>query len=256
MLANQCKHSPPATAGNENTGLLKIIAMVSMVVDHVGLVFFPRVPELRLLGRIALPLFAWCLVIGSIYTRSRWKYALRLLAVGILSQPLSKWMVGHPWDELNIFFTLLLGLLALWGMEEKRYGSHIWAPLGALVAACVIQVDYGWKGVAFILLLYACRTSKAALVAGVSGFCLYWATGTIRMASLFGVPMLREWPLLPYAEGLPSVVCQVQFWAVLSLPFLLIPMKKRVSLPQWVGYVFYPLHLLVIAFLYRGLGIR
>ena len=258
MWANERKNPPPdlATAGNENTGLLKAVAMLSMTVDHAGMIFFPMIRELRFFGRLAFPLFAWCLVIGSLYTRCRWKYALRLLAAGVVSQLPWMWLMNTPWNDLNIFFTLLLGLLALWGIEEKRAGSHIWAPVGALVTACLIQVDYGWQGIAFILILYACRGSRPAIAAGMAAFCLYWASGTIRLTSFFGIPVPLVWPALPNAGTLPITVIQVQFWAILALPLLLIPMKKRLALPQWVGYVFYPAHLLILGILYRGMGIR
>ena len=53
--------SAPLTGGNENTGLLKVIAILCMIADHIGAKFFPTIAELRVVGRIAFPLFAWCL---------------------------------------------------------------------------------------------------------------------------------------------------------------------------------------------------
>ena len=67
MIAVQPK-SP--LAGNTATGALKIIALCFMFMDHAGKMLFPNVPELRVLGRIAFPLYAWCLVVGFHYTRN------------------------------------------------------------------------------------------------------------------------------------------------------------------------------------------
>ena len=66
-------------AGNTDTGFLKILALLFMITDHVGAIFFPKITELRIIGRIAFPLYAWCLVVGSVKTKNPVKYALRLL---------------------------------------------------------------------------------------------------------------------------------------------------------------------------------
>ena len=53
---------------------LKIIAMVSMALDHIGLLFFPDVMLFRALGRIAFPIFAYMIAEGCRYTKNRAKY--------------------------------------------------------------------------------------------------------------------------------------------------------------------------------------
>ena len=59
-----------APAANTDTGLLKLIALACMIVDHVGAVFFPGAMEWRVLGRTAFPLYIWCAVVGCCYTRN------------------------------------------------------------------------------------------------------------------------------------------------------------------------------------------
>ena len=63
--------------GNTDTGFLKLIAFVTMAIDHIGAVFFPESVILRIIGRIAFPLFAYCLVIGYLYTSDVKKYLRR-----------------------------------------------------------------------------------------------------------------------------------------------------------------------------------
>ncbi len=167
----------PRTGGNENTGLIKLAAIACMIVDHVGVVFFPKVYEFRLIGRIAFPLFAWCLCVGAEYTRNIWKYALRLLIVGAAAQPVYFWAMNHDWKDLNIFFELFIGLLAIAAIQKNWKGSRIWGPLLALLASLALPLtsSYGWQGITFILLLYACRRNGAAIAAFMTAFCLYWS---------------------------------------------------------------------------------
>ena len=85
--------------------------------------FSPDVPELRVLGRIAFLLYAWCLVVGFHYTRAMWKYGLRLLLVGAVSQPLYACRRFGTWTEPNIL-TLLMGLLALICTFPRKHGAR------------------------------------------------------------------------------------------------------------------------------------
>ncbi len=238
----------PRTGGNENTGLIKLVAIACMLVDHVGVVFFPRVYEFRLIGRIAFPLFAWCLCVGAEYTRNVWKYALRLLIVGTLSQPVYFWAMNHEWKELNIFFELLIGLLAIAAIQKNWKGSRIWGPVLALIASLALQLSssYGWQGIAFILLLYLCRGNGAAIAAFTTAYCLYWGQGTFRVTQLFGLTLPKSISFLPRASTLIADLTRIQFWAILALPLIVIPMKKRLRLPKWIPYAAYPVHLLVL----------
>lgn len=149
--------------GNLDTGLLKIIALVCMIIDHAGVRLLGNATEWRLIGRIAFPLYLWCMVVGACYTHSPARYALRLLAVGLISQPCFMLGLNHGWNQLNVFFTLLLGYLGIWGIRENRYGSRIWAPLLALAVPCFVSMDYGWRGVLLAMLLYAARKIAARL---------------------------------------------------------------------------------------------
>ena len=130
--------SPPA--GNRSTGILKLIALYFMLIDHLGAAVFTWIPELRIIGRIAFPIYCWCLVVGFHYSRSMLKYLSRILLTGILVQPLYAHVLNHriAFDNLfvsfyqakpNVFFTLFLGLAALWGLREKKWFSHFGRPL-------------------------------------------------------------------------------------------------------------------------------
>jgi TraX protein. len=231
-------------AGNQNTSLLKIIALVFMVCDHFGKMLFPGVPEMRILGRIAFPIYCWCVVVGVVYTKSEWKYALRLLLVGLISQPLYMAALNHTWTEPNIFLTLFLGVLALWGMKEKKAFSHVWAPVAALTLAAFLRCDYGWRGVLLMLLLYGARQQKSAIAAVMVAFCLFWGTGSSVVKQFFSLPLVfLDWP---HIGPIVQSFFRLQGLAIMALPFVLIPMPQKVRLNKWVGYALYPLHLAVL----------
>ena len=90
---------------------LKLLAAATMVIDHVGVVFYPDNDWLRIVGRISFPLFVWLLVQGETHTRNVWQYGLRLAALGVLSQPLYQIVLDA--NRPNILFQLLLGLVCL-----------------------------------------------------------------------------------------------------------------------------------------------
>ena len=229
-------------AGNTATTWLKIIALVFMFIDHAGKMCFPSVPEMRILGRIAFPVYAWCMIVGFHYTRSVPKYLLRILITGIVSQPLYNIALNHTWRQPNIFLTLFLGLCALWGIREKKYLSQIWAPAAAMALAIVAGADYGWRGVLLFIMLYAVQESRPGIAAVMVSYFLFWGASYSVTRSLFGMPI--------DLESLPGVLSQpltafmrMEAYALLGLPLILIRFKKDLKFPRWIGYALYPAHL-------------
>ena len=232
-------------AGNTATGWLKLIALVFMFIDHSGKMLFPAVPEMRILGRIAFPLYAWCMIVGFHYTRSVPKYLLRILATGLLSQPLYMRALNHPWNEPNVFLTLFLGLCALWGIREKKAFSHLWAPAAAIALAVVFKADYGWKGVLFLILLYAVQNSRRGIAAVMVAYFLFWGTFYSPTKSLFGLKVdLNALPAF-LSQPLNSFL-RLETYGLLALPLILIPFRKDLKMPRWLGYALYPAHLLLL----------
>ena len=266
----------PLPAGNLATGWLKLIALGFMFIDHAGKVLFNNLYELRVLGRIAFPIYIWCMIVGFQRTRSVPKYLIRILLVGFLSQPLYALALntqghlgvliheifaplagGFTFEGLrdvlyavflqkpNIFLTLFLGLCALWGIREKKYLSQIWAPAAALILATLLNADYGWKGVLLFVLLYAVRDSRPGIAAFMVAYFLFWGSFYGVTKSLFGLTV--DLGTLPGFLSQPlSSLMRMQGYILLALPLILIPFKKDLKLPRWVGYALYPAHLAVL----------
>lgn len=227
---------------NKNTGAIKIIAVILMLIDHMGASIFSNVPELRILGRMALPLFAWTLVLGANYTKNIWKYIFRVLLLGITVQPLYMIALNHTWGELNIMFTLSLGLFGIAGIQIKKYASQYILPIIAIAVSYIIRVDYGWQGILFIILLYCAKDTKMSLIAFFTAFALFWGSTTYPVQNIFGFSLNSDWLLLKML--LPFL--RIQSLSVLALPILLYPSKTQWKLPKWLNYALYPLHLLLL----------
>lgn len=233
-------------AGNMDTSLLKVLALCLMLVDHLGATVLRGVYELRLIGRMAMPLYAWCIVVGSVKTRNTSRYLARLLVLGILSQPLYMLALNHTVERLNILFTLSLGLCGIWGLRARRYGSRLWAPILCLLLASWLNVDYGWKGVLFVLVLYAARQTTGGLAAAFLAYGLFWgyASGGSPNSVLFGVTM--PWVGVSWLNELISPFFRTQGMIWLSLPLILLHTDSRLKLPHWLGYGLYPAHLVLL----------
>ena len=242
---------------NSDAGLLKAVAMITMLIDHAGAIFFPGLIELRVIGRIAFPIFCWGVAAGCVHTKSLPKYALRLLIGGLIAQPFYMLALNHAIREWNVMATLLLGLLAIAGIQQKKWFSHIWAPIVCLGLAAMQQMDYGWRGVLLIILMYLARDSRGALTALMVSFCLYWGAGSSEVTRLFGMQIKPQLDLgSPFYPVVPMVFSMVrlQALAILSLPFMYFHTTTGIRVPKWLGYSMYPGHLLILWLIKLAVG--
>jgi len=237
----------------ENKGItgstLKIIAIVTMLIDHVGAVVFERMLEnggifisilylvTRVIGRIAFPIFCFLLVEGFIHTRSKKNYALRLLGFAIISEvPFDLATKGHilNFGYQNVFFTLLIGFLAMWAWElaEKKYGEGEQRTLYGMytvvtILACALahfmRTDYSLFGVFAILMMYNYREEK------VKGL-------------LFGTVIL-------------IINSYLEVFALINIIFVRKYNGERGLSLKYVFYMFYPAHLLILYAIAYFMGI-
>lgn len=129
-----------------------------MIIDHIGMIFFPNIILFRIIGRIAFPLFAWLIAHGAYHTRNIQKYMVRLGFLAIFSQlPYMVFLrlTGNTQFQLNVVFTLLAGLFAIYLIQKTKSTAL------KIVITCVIAVityvahaDFGFIGVLSIVLFY------------------------------------------------------------------------------------------------------
>lgn len=143
-----------------NSNQLKWLAMLTMIVDHTGAVLFPQYIILRIIGRMAFPIYCFLLVQGYFHTRSLWKYGIRLFVFALISEPCFDMAFFGKWYEpahQNIFWTLLLGLVLMElcsRNQEKEWNLTPVLLVLSVLAAWFLNTDYNWTGVVLIYCFY------------------------------------------------------------------------------------------------------
>ena len=86
---------PQKVERNSDTSLLKLIAVITMLIDHLGAVIFPGHYWMRMIGRMALPIYAYCIAAGCVYTKNHARYAARIALAAMISQPIYAVSMHH-----------------------------------------------------------------------------------------------------------------------------------------------------------------
>ncbi|HOZ53314.1 MAG TPA: TraX family protein, partial [bacterium] len=145
--------------------MFRIIALITMVIDHVGLVFFPDYLIFRVIGRLAFPLFAFGIAQGYLYTKNLSKYLQRILLLALISQPIFYLLINHK--NLNICFTLTLGLIAIYLYDKgKEWWIKVFGILFILFFGQWLNVEYGAYGILLILCFYIFRNNILLILFG------------------------------------------------------------------------------------------
>jgi len=142
-----------------NRFTIKIIAITTMLIDHMGAMLFPQAIWMRMIGRLAFPLFAWMIAQGFRYTHSRRKYLIRLLIFAVICEV--PFQLAFPGHGTNVLWTLALGLTAItaWeAIEDKVLGAA--AVLACGIAALALKTDYDIYGVLTIFLFHLFGDAK------------------------------------------------------------------------------------------------
>lgn len=232
----------PRLKTNLDTDFLKLVAILSMLVDHVGSVFFPQVGLLRWIGRLAFPIFCYCMTVGLLYTRDVKKYLSRLGLFALISQPFYI-LAFHPYDfwaqftNWNIFFTLFLSLLAMYGWKERKW----WLFVLAFFTISWWNFDYSSTGVLLMLVFYLLRDRPA------------WG-GAVYLL-LMAPPAFHAHPGDPLNLVLGGLALDWTFGTVFAAPLIFLPTRTGLKIPRWFFYAFYPAHLLVIALIRLALKV-
>ncbi|WP_244898319.1 TraX family protein [Paenibacillus xylanexedens] len=201
--------------------MMQWIAMITMLIDHIGAVFFPHIIELRIIGRIAFPIYAFAVYVGYKHTRDVQKYIWRLFWIAIISQV--PFMAAFNHYSLNVVWTLWSALLVLFVIDKlKSKLLAIPIVIGAGWFMEISQMDYGMYGLLLVLLF-----------------------------RYFQGPVLVVAHVLLNALYLLLHNSSVQMYSVLATAGIAIAQYYqagfRMKGPRWVWRYFYPAHLAIIA---------
>ena len=200
---------------------IKMIALSTMLIDHIGAVLVPQMISLRIIGRISFPLFVFLLVEGFIHTKDVRKYAIRLLIFALISEiPFDLAFFGKvvDFERQNIFFMLFLGILMLALIRRFSFQPflQVLSVVGCVAAAFLFRVDYNGFGVLLVLAFWYFREKP-------------W-----KRLLCFGVILG-----LGYGMG-------VELYGLLAYLPILFYNGRRGPSAKYVFYIFYPAHLLIL----------
>lgn len=230
---------------------LRVVAMSAMLCDHIWVAIAPENYWLTYIGRIAFPIFSFLLVEGFFYTSNRWNYALRLFSFAALSElPFNLMHSGQISyaGYQNVLWTFLIGLAGMTVIEKIKTQidnivvtgiTTILVASAGMYLANNLNTDYAGYGILTILLFYTCRNLR------------YEGMGEF-LGLLYINFVLMAGKAISFTSFGESIVFPIQGFAVLSL-FLI---RKYNGLPgrhskveQYAFYLFYPLHMLILALL-------
>ncbi len=219
---------------------LKIIGLAAMTIDHIGLIFLPQYVILRIIGRLAFPIFAYMIAEGCRYTKNMYRYFGLMAGCAVACQVVGYLTTGSLCQCVLVTFSLAVALIAILRNAAKKRTPAAWlAAAGAMAAVFFLarilpellpgtdyKIDYGFWGVLLPVLLYFCKTK--------------W--GKLGMAAAVLL-------LVSYEIG------SVQMFSLLTLPLLALYNGQRGKLRmKYLFYIYYPAHLaalyLLTSFLY------
>lgn len=213
---------------------LKVIACLTMLIDHIAASGVHYAQWMRIVGRIAFPIFCFLTAEGVARTRNPKKYALRLVIAMVLSElPFDlAFSIRWTWESQSVMVTILLGFLALeaMGLTENFYGKLLLA-MPFCILGKYLKVDYGGYGVLMIVMFGLTRgLPREKLMQCADMAILCWAIGGRRMVFL-GISMPTEMAAL-----------------IALVPIFLYSGRKLThsKAVQWGFYLFYPVHLTLL----------
>ncbi len=245
-----------------STLLLKIIASITMLGDHIGyfLMGEPSVTVqeigtvLRALGRIAFPIYCYLIAFGYRKTHNKWLYLVRLAVLSIISEfPYNFTFYGKfpSFDFNNVYFTLILGLLAITLFDliysQKPIILKILAPLPVFVLALLakeLQTDYDLPGVILIFGFHLFNKNKILQIPLV----VWFAFRRILYPLIFNINgLINDWSwmqIYSLAAIIPILLCNGERGFT---------PKTRIGTAaiKYGFYFFYPVHIFIIGLTMR-----
>lgn len=220
-----------------SASVLKLIAMAAMIIDHTSVILLNENPIwLRYIGRLAFPIFAFLIAEGAKHTSSKPRYALRLLVFAFISEIPYDFALRGEWyypDKQNVYFTLFLGLISAivyYELSQRKLGFlAVFSTVLFATGAMLLHSDYGFTGVVIITLMAIFSEAKdSAQYAGI------------------GLSTLSSCVSVSYPISIMLIPQQI-FALGAVIPIALYNGKKGFRINKYVFYLFYPLHLLLLA---------
>lgn len=203
---------------------LKMIAIVSMVIDHVGMVMFPEEVAFRVIGRMAFPIYCFLIVEGFYHTSNVKKYIARLAIFALISEiPFNILVSGTIFniEYQNVFFTLVIGLFTIYGINNtmNQMLKSLILVTGVMVAIA-LMTDYSFYGIILIYVFFNMREKR--LLA-----CIFMAVMSFVVSPIQGAATLAVIPIMLYNGEKGPRFMDKKMW-------------------KYMFYAFYPIHMMLL----------
>ena len=211
---------------------LKIIALIAMTIDHIGVQIFPEIKILRIIGRIAFPIFAYMIAEGCKYTKNRKKYLLTMISMAVICQFVYFFAMNSLSQCILVTFSLSVALSYVLDNAQSRgdvKSSFITIAAFAVVIFLTEILPRLWKGTDF------------GIDYGIYGVMLpvFVFAAHRKMQKLFAAAIMLV--LLSVDFG------GVQWFGLMALPLLALYNGERGRLNmKSLFYIYYPSHLVII----------
>ncbi len=207
--------------------MFKIIAIISMLLDHIGFVFFPEHIIFRVIGRIAFPIFAFGISYGYLKSKNIFNYGKRIFLLAIISQPI--FFLVFNSNYLNICFTLLFGLISIYIYDKQKNNLIKFSLISALlIFSEFFYFEYGAYGILMILFFFIFRDRLFLLVSQSALILFFTLINPAKIINIF---------------------------AIIVIFFIYFFKKYDFKINKNFQYLFYPVHLIIIYLLGSLYGI-
>lgn len=224
---------------------LKLIAAIAMVVDHIGVIFFPEIRLLRMIGRLSFPIFAFMIAEGCKHTRNKLRYFLTVAALALSFQVVYFFALRKI--NMCIFVTFALSILMIYAMQylkQTLFDEN--ASLLKMLLACLIF--FGLVIAAFAInLVVDMDYGFAGCMVPVFASIFVSTENTPDRVKRLDNNYTQVFALSIGLLALALNNTTIQFLSFLTVPLLLMYSGKRGRLKlKYFFYIFYPAHLVIL----------
>lgn len=212
----------------EGQNMLEWIAILTMLIDHIGYTFFPNEYLWRIIGRVAFPLYCFLMIIGLERTKNKKRYLKRLLLIACISQIPVYLLFDTP--NLNVVFTLLLAATIIYRYECCKTKKKYLILLAGIVAAGLAStyMEYGLYGISLCFCYYFLKNSPMMII--LIHTLLNFLHSTLLNGSIF----------------------DLQFYSLVgSFVILTCKFLPNIHIQRNFYRSFYPLHLFILVFVQK-----
>lgn len=237
--------------GLENNGynhrFLKWFALITMTIDHVGHFIFPDLIELRVIGRLAFPIFAYLFANTYRFTSNKKRLLIQVSVAAVIAQILL--YLANITELVNVFFLFSIVWFALKAYDDKR----MWLVVVLAGVAEILTVDYGMYGIFAIVIFYIYYGNKKAQLSGYAIVTLIYILLPFLSSGLWSsIPTIITqffdvyWVYFIQALSIAAVGLLWFYQYEKPIPYANKPLNL---IEKYAFYVYYPLHLVILGLL-------